>query len=119
MKSYIVHYRNKYPGCAVSYSESSIQVIGSEGLLVALAKNGAGQWVDVGEELGALHKHDLSPIPKDARAFKLYADGKIKLAEEGKERLEARKKYIEKYGHVPSIEKIEADAKAEAEAKAE
>ncbi len=78
MKSYIAHYRNKYPSAQVIATDVAIRVISKDGeLLVALDKNGAGQWQDVSEELGALDCHDLAPIERKFRAHKLSKDGKL------------------------------------------
>lgn len=86
-KSAIAHYKNKYPGGSVRASESSLDVYCAEGIhRVSLQKNGAGQWVDVSDEVGCLDSHDLAPIPQNSRSYKLYADGKIKPSEEFAER---------------------------------
>lgn len=79
MKSWHVHYMNKYPGGHVESSDSSLRVYDADGKLkVSLVKNGAGQWVCNSEELGLEDKHDLAPIPKDARLYKLCKEtGKI------------------------------------------
>lgn len=78
MKSLIVHYRNKYPGGRVHSSESALDVFCAEGRhRVALRRDGNGNMVDVSEELGCEDRHDLAPIPKASRVFKLYADGRI------------------------------------------
>ncbi len=91
-KPYVVHYKNKYPDCQVRTSDSSLDVYSKEGHhLVSLRKNGAGQLVDVSEEEGCEERHDLSPIPKESRRFKLYANGMIGKAEE----FEDRSKWVE------------------------
>lgn len=92
-KSYQVHYKNKYPKCQVKYSETSFDVFDYSGEhhLVSLRKNGAGQVVDVSEEHGCFEKHDLSPIPKESRRYKLYPSGKVAPSEEYIE----RKKWME------------------------
>lgn len=86
-KPYAVHYKNKYPDCQVRTSGSSLDVYSKEGHhLVSLRINGAGQLVDVSEEEGCEERHDLSPIPKESRRFKLYANGMIGKSEEFEER---------------------------------
>lgn len=71
MKSYTLHYRNKYPKGHVQATENAVDVYDHEGShCVALRKNGAGQWVDESGAQGCLDKHDLAPIPKDSRLFK-------------------------------------------------
>lgn len=72
MKQWHVHYMNKYPQGRVSASDSAMDVYDSEGVhCVALRKDGGGNLVDRSEELGCKDRHDLSPIPKDARLYKL------------------------------------------------
>lgn len=71
MKSYTLHYRNKYPKGHVQSTENAVDVYDHEGNhCVALRKNGAGQWIDESAAQGCLDKHDLAPIPKDSRLFK-------------------------------------------------
>lgn len=91
MKHLAAHYMNKYPSAVVIFDENKLDVLGDGGLKVALRVNGQGLIVDSGAECGASDKHDISPIPKDARAYKLYADGSLKLSEEGAERKKAAK----------------------------
>lgn len=87
MKSLLVHYKNKYPNGRVEISEDKLDAFCSDGVhRVALRRGGDGVIRDFGKELGAIDKHDLSPIPKNARVFKLYADGTVNLAEEAQER---------------------------------
>lgn len=114
MKSYHVHYANKYPGGRCSGSENSFDAYDAEGNhCVALRKDGAGQWSDKSEEFGCKDKHDLSPIPKDARYMKLYPDGKIGKSEEHDERKPNAHKYAkENGGKVPSEKELkDAEAK--------
>lgn len=74
-KSHAIHYRNKYPKGRVTLSEDSVDVFCAGGRhRVALRKNGAGMMVDVSAEMGCEDSHDLAPIPKDARAHKLYSE---------------------------------------------
>ena len=96
MKAYVVHLKNKYPNCIVRSTDSSIDVHAQDGThVVALRKNAHGQYIDAHEELGTEEKFDLSPIPKEARAFKLYANGMIGKSEEHEE----RKNFYKKNGH--------------------
>jgi len=89
-----VHYKNKFPKCQVKASEETLDVYSPEGKhLVALRKNGAGQLVDHSKTLGCYEEHDLSPIKKDGRCYKLYAD-RIDLAEEYRERRDTVKEEI-------------------------
>lgn len=108
MKSYAVHYKNKYPAAKVAFTETSLDVTSADGeLLVALRIGGGGALLDKGEELGARDRHDLAPIPKNARVHKLFACGKI-----GKdEHAEAREKCSKAMavdGKVWSIEEYKA-----------
>ena len=117
MKSYVVHYKNKYPGGSVRADESSIDVYCKGGKhRVALRKNGAGQWVDCSEELGCEDRHCLAPIPKNARVHKLFADGKIGKSEEAAEREPVAAKLADHAvggaGKVPSIKELEAAKEA-------
>lgn len=93
MKSEAVHYMNKYPKAVVIYDENKLDVL-ADGLKVALRRDGHGKIVDVSAEMGAQDKHDMSPIPKNARVFKLYDSGKIAKAEEAEERMISRKQIL-------------------------
>lgn len=110
-KSMIVHYKNKYPGSRVSSDDSKLDVYSADGdHLVALRKNGAGQWLDQSEELGCFEKHNPAPIPRAARVHKLFADGKIGLDEESKKRVEDRKEFLDLsagYSKIHSCESYE------------
>nr|BFD59648.1 hypothetical protein CKG001_17550 [Bdellovibrio sp. CKG001] len=87
MLSFVVHYKNKYPKARVEHNEDQLNVYAQDGsLLVALKRGGGGALVDVGEQLGAKDKHDMSPLPKNARVHKLTVDGKIALDEEHADR---------------------------------
>lgn len=82
MKSVVVHYKNKYPNGRIDSSEDKLDVYCSDGVhRVALRRGGDGQMKDLSAEMGAVDCHDLSPIPKNSRAHKLHADGKIGLDE--------------------------------------
>lgn len=111
MKSYAVHYQNKYPGGRVEWSEDKLDAYCSAGQLrVALRKSGAGHWVDRSEEFGAKDRHDLSPIPKNTRVKKLAADDKICEDEKAAERkpyaLKASAHACGGVGKVPSCEEL-------------
>lgn len=105
MKAWVVFYQNKYPGGRVVASESQIDVFCKEGHhCVSLAKNGAGQWQDNSEEYGLKHRHDLAPIPKDARPKKVVA-GKIGKDELHDERVELAEEF-EADGKILSCEEL-------------
>lgn len=111
-KSHAVHYMNKYPGSQVRLSDDGLDVHCKGGKYrVALRKNGAGQWVDMSDELGCIDRHDLAPIPKNARVMKLFSDGKIGPSEEAAEREPVAAALAEHavggYGKVPSIKDLE------------
>lgn len=107
MKSYALHYKNKYPGSVVEYSDDRLDVYRGEDHLIALRKNGAGQWFDKSEEMGCSERHDLSPIPKDARVYK-EVNGSIALDEKAEERKKLRSKFIKKGGKVLSCEELKS-----------
>lgn len=108
MKSWIVHYRNKYPGGRVDVSESALNVFNSDGQhCVSLRKDGAGGLVCVSKEMGCLHEHDLSPIPKDARLWKMdKVSGAIVRDEKHKERSALVEKFMDEEGRVVSCEAL-------------
>jgi hypothetical protein len=112
MKSYVVHLKNKYPGAQVHSSESAIDVYHQGEHVVSVRKDANGHWNCAKDDVGARDKFDLAPIPKDARAFKLYANGKVGPSEEFKEREEKQLEYLAVYGKVPSNAELEAEAKA-------
>lgn len=108
MKSWVIHYRNKYPGGSVDFSDDKLDVYDAKGEhCVALRKNGAGGWSDISEEIGCKHKHCLAPIPKDARVHK-ERDGKIGLDEDHEVRKQKRGKFI-KEGRILSCKELEAN----------
>lgn len=86
MKSYYVHCKNKFPTSEVSYSENRLEVYKDGQLHICLEKNGHGQILDVSKELGLDGEFDLSPIPRDARIYKITKDGKVALDELHEER---------------------------------
>lgn len=94
MKSLYLHYKNKYPGGQVRTSEQALDVYSASGEhVVALRRDWAGSLVDQSEALGLRDRHDLAPIPKDARVFKLV-EGKIGKSEEAAEREKLRLDYV-------------------------
>ena len=94
-KAYAVHYRNKFPGGKVDFTEDKLDAYDSEGNhRVALRVAGNGQIVDVGSEVGASDQHCLSPIPKNARVYKLEKNGCIGMDEKASERKEVAKKLL-------------------------
>lgn len=110
MKSWIVHYKNKFPGGQVQASENAIDVYDVDGdHVIALRKNGAGMWADESEALGLSERHDLAPIPKDARVHKVV-DGKVSFDEKHEERKEARKSLLRK-NKILSEKEYEAEPK--------
>lgn len=127
MKSLIVHYMNKYPGGRVSASEAGLDVFNAENEhCVSLIKNGAGALVDRSEELGCVHRHDLSPIPKDARIKKVLkirgGDGQEREVIGNDEKAEERKGKVEKFMckesfKVKSCSELEAEGKFKFDAK--
>lgn len=97
---------NRWPGCQVQSSDSSINVYDKKGEhVVAMVKNGAGSWVDKSEELGLKGRFDLSPIPKDARVHKVK-NGKISRDERADEREKMREEFLDKNGRVMSCEEL-------------
>lgn len=114
MKSWAVHYKNKFPGSQVLHSEESLDVFKDGEHLVAVRKI-AGSWMDKSEELGCKFKHDLAPIAKDARIHKLDKDGKIGLDEMHEERKAVSASWQEN-GKIESQAEYDARKKAEAQA---
>lgn len=111
MKSLTIHYMNKYPKGRVVSSDSSLDVYDVDGNhCVALRKNGAGMMSDVSEEMGCMHKHCLSPIPKESRLWKLK-DGKISQDEKAEERAKGMEAWLSEDGHVLSCEELSKDGK--------
>lgn len=116
MKSLLIHYKNKYFKGEVRQGDDYLDVYDAEGRhCVALRKSGAGVMIDQSKELGCEHSHDLSPIPKDARLYKLV-DGKLMKDD----KFEARLKLVEKFmddGKVLSCEELEKAGKFKFDAK--
>lgn len=94
MKSWKVHYLNKYPGGSVESSETSFKVYDGEGkLVIAMEKGGDGGWHDRSEENGLEGRHDLAPIPKDSRVHKVV-DGNIGKDDLAEERESLREEFV-------------------------
>ncbi len=107
MKSWKVHYENKYPGGKVLYlGEGNLDVYCSDGDHRVAIRNG----VCVSAELGCVDVHDLSPIPRNARFRKLFKDGRIGDAEECASRRKIAEQLADSRtggsGKVPSIEEL-------------
>lgn len=99
MKSYVLHYRNKYPGGQVQASETALDVYDHKGNhCIALRKNGAGQWMDESAAQGCIDKHDLAPIPKDSRLYKEDALGRFIKDEEFEARAKKVKSFLDDSG---------------------
>ena len=114
MKSWAVHYKNKYPGSQVLHTEDSLDVFKNGEHLVAVRKI-QGSWMDKSEELGCKFKHDLAPIAKDARIHKLDKDGKIGLDDQAEDRKKVSASWPED-GRIESQAEYDARKKAEKEA---
>lgn len=94
MKSWIVHYKNKFPGALVVAGEDYLDVHFGDEHLIALRKDGSGSWVDMSAEYGCSERHDLAPIPRDARVHKVV-DNKVGLDELHEERKGKLSLYME------------------------
>lgn len=106
MKSWVAHYQNKYPGSDVTSDDNSLSVFKGGKQLLALKKDGAGSWHDVSEEFGLPERHDLSPIPRDARVAKVIG-GKIGIdAEEGESRKKKAKEFADENGKILSCAEL-------------
>ena len=92
--SFHLHYKNKYPGGQVQSSSHGIDVYDADGNhAVALRADGAGSLVCQSEALGCSDRHDLAPIPKDARLYKMV-DGKIAKDDKFEERSKKLKAFL-------------------------
>lgn len=114
MQAYLAHLKNKYPQGRVECREDSIDAYDHKGEhRVALRKNGAGQWSDVGAMVGASDAFSLDPIPKASRVWKHYSkngdNGRVALSEESESRKESLVKYLDKSGRVKSIPELQAE----------
>lgn len=112
MKSLQVHYLNKYPGGHVEASESSVRVYDVDGKLrLALNKGGDGMMHDMSEGMGLMDRHDLSPIPKDARLKKVNKAGHISDDDLAGERAELVGEFV-RDGKVLSCDELTAEGYA-------
>ncbi len=103
----MVHYMNKWGG-HVESSDSSFRVYDAKGkLVVALEKGGDGQWHDKSEAMGLIGRHDLAPIPKDARVRKMVG-GKLAFDEHAEERMKLAGEF-ERGGCIASCDQLKAD----------
>lgn len=107
-KSFYVHYRNKYPTGMVFVRDSDLDVFLPGGAHAVAIRGG----MDVSEQLGCRDRHDLSPLPKNARFLKLGKDGLVKKDEKHDERRPVAeslaKDSVGGEGKVPSIEELAA-----------
>lgn len=107
MKSLLVHLKNKYPHCYVGATGSCIEVIDeNDDLIVSLAKDAHGSYVDRQHEVGARDAFCLSPIPKETRAFKLDSKGIVKKDELYDERRPLALAFAREFGKVPSCSEL-------------
>ncbi len=61
-KSWREYYLKMYPGGRVQATDTSMDIFDKDGKhMVAIRKNGAGQWVCQSEEHGTEHRHRLDP----------------------------------------------------------
>lgn len=117
LKSLVVHYKNKYPTARVESGENHISVISKEGeLLVSVKRGGGGVIIDSQKNDGAKYAHDMSPIPRNTRVWKLTTAHEVEKDEEAAERLPTAKMFEEELGFVPSIEQCKKDLKIEVDA---
>lgn len=114
-KAAIAHYKNKYPKGKIFADETHLDVWDEDGNhAVSLRKDSFGRWVCRSSQHGCLDRHDLAPIPKDSRAWKLYIDGEIRPSEEYDERIKVGQELADdttysRKGKVPSIADIIPD----------
>ena len=70
MKTFHVHYKNKYPDAQVVSTEKSLDVFQDGKHLVSIGKDAAGNFKDYSKEKGCEYGHDLCPLPKRVRIYK-------------------------------------------------
>jgi hypothetical protein len=117
LKSLVVHYKNKYPTARVESGENHLAVISKDGeLLVSVKRGGGGVVFDAQKDDGAKYPHDMSPIPRNTRVYKLTVHHTIEKDEEAAERLPTAKMLEEELGFVPSIEQCKTELKIEVDA---
>jgi hypothetical protein len=109
MKSIITHLKNKFPHARVIATGNSISVEKDGELLVHIVKNAHGY--KCRKDLGAKYKFDLSPIPKEACAFKQCKTSKCIVAHDDfKARRKAGLELSSEFDYVPSIEELRKEA---------
>ena len=106
MKSILVHLMNKFYGCDVSFSDGRI-VVRKDGELLVCALKGAHGAFEDRKDLGAKYELCLSPIPREARVYKLCKKNTVCLDEKAEERKVVAKAYVDKFGYVPCMKDIE------------
>lgn len=99
MKSLYLHYKNKYPGGQVHSTESSLDVYSASGEhVIAMRRDGSGSMIDQSEAFGLRDRHDLAPIPKEARVHKMLKNesGKdvVGFSEESEERKKSAMSFL-------------------------
>jgi hypothetical protein len=103
-RSFVVHYKNKYPNATIDHGDNHLRVVYAKGeVLVSIKRGGGGVILDCQKEDFARDPHDLSPIPKNARVYKLTGEHTIEKDELAAEREPIAKKLAETYGKVPSL----------------
>lgn len=109
--SWIAAYKNRFPGGHVDASETTMDVYDKSGAhRVALRKDGAGQWQCVSETLGLSDGHDLAPIPRDARVYKVV-NGKIAMDEFAEDRQTLSAEFDDGSGRIMSMAEMRAESK--------
>jgi hypothetical protein len=107
-KHQIVMFKNRFPGALVSANGHGVYAHDKNGdVLCAVERDGLGRVVDAGSEHGAKFSMSQSPIPRNARVWKLGRDGKISKDEKASERESVARELASKFdGRVPSIEEL-------------
>lgn len=107
MEHLLPHYANKFD--YVECDDRQLKAFLKNGkLAVHLVIDGAGNVKDLSEKLGLPYRHDLSPIPKDARCKKRDSKGNLSNDELHDERLKLREKFLDSNGVVQSCEELSA-----------
>lgn len=105
MKHLFTHYKNKYPGGRIDMRDDALDAYDADGEhCVAIRKDGSGSMKCMSKELGARHEHDLSPLPKDARLYKMK-DGVLAKDDLYEERKKGLSSFV-KDGKVMSCEEM-------------
>ena len=108
-QSVLVHLYNKYPQHRVIDGGDSISVVSGEDLklVMRVEKTAHGVYECVQAKSGAREAFDLSPISKDARVYKLHADGSIGKDELAPERKKLSEEMVKKHGKIISVKEEE------------